>query len=228
MYRSIFLFDYKNFLINAKRLFLSIDEGDFHPLLTEANSILDHVPSKAWILDDCGTNLERLSLESIDDPFNVGYLLLIVMSKYLKEKLPSEGNFRLLYGALNRSKFPGNAKSLIFGNPINSLFELDNDIFYGECKNQSRSYFQWIRPSQSYNAGWIDIEQINALTAQLFTAEEDILSMNEATLELIETHIPPEYRFDPKKRLNSAYNSAISMLFSAQKNNCGLYMVISD
>ncbi len=214
MLHKTFLFDYKKFAQTAVKLTPSIEKGDYQELLAEANHIFSAVTPEKWILQDIGTSLEKFSLGEIRDSFDVGYLLLVVLSKYLtygQFSLDQLGDVRK--ALLHLGWDDKSIDLLIHGEPTNLLIQPDS-LHMPVYRQNTAPYYYWISPSQANHCGWLSLERIESLLGQ------PCFSISEQEIDSIYNN---KGLFEYKKHVQKVF----SVLSEAKTSQKGLFMILS-
>ena len=91
MLHSAYLFDVEQFRDQVSRYLVQIDNGIYEPLYRKYQEVLRLTAPEEWILHDQGNLLEDFPLTDHFDHFELGYLLLVYLSTFLK-KWKQNGN----------------------------------------------------------------------------------------------------------------------------------------
>ncbi len=245
-----FSFDVNRFQKSISPLIAAVDEGNLRPLYDEANKTIQFMAQGAWLLDEAGSPL--LGLDEIDrvnfagvprtqpikeylgdsnavHPGDIGYWLLLVMSRYLEKSCGIGGDYPILETALANAGWSyADCERLLRGLPCCLLMKSDCKRL--SLRTDNDPYWHWIVPSHAQSSGWLSHHQVVRLL--------DEISSVRPTIQGYDPHLFPnpwnltgealvDSQRDFIERLQNAYNKAIVMLQHAQQSSRGVFMIMA-
>lgn len=226
MLHRAFLLDYTGFQRHVAPIVRALDRGDYSPLHTQAEKIINSMQPEEWLLHNQGTMLERIYPSDDVDSSDIGYWLLIVLSSFL-QPAPSITYWGLLWEALRIVGWSENdAWLLIRGVSTASLLKPESDVAQGGLLKTSDPYWHWMIPTQSNQRGWLSLGQIRRLKHQLVSVQDAIMSLDRTTINTADA-VNSQGLIDKDDHLRIAYHEALAMLNVAVEAARGLFLVIS-
>jgi hypothetical protein len=230
---STFLFDYNLFRQEVSDLLHELDKGNYWLACARARESVQSIKADKWILHEQGTTLEPSIFEIEFDPASigpdrVGYCLLVILSTYLRENLPSLGeNWVILQRVLQMVGWDdADAELLIEGVPIETLLKPDlKNITLGPRKFND-PYWRWMVPDHARAAGWLPLEELRRLRYQLLGTKHLLKGFDFTRYPYIQVTNPVVIR-DHQQRLQTAHTNVLALLLAAEAANTGLFIVIS-
>ena len=221
MLHRVFLFDYEGFRRYIAPIVQAVDQGNYEPLYTRAEEIIRSTRPEEWPLQDQGTGLESIDPSLGVDSGSIGYWLLVILSTFLS-KASSLARWGILRQALVATGWSEeDSWQIIRGIHTASILKPDIDVGPDTIVRISDPYWFWVFPTQSYQRGWLPLEEIKKIRHQLVAAEPAIMALD----------LVVKGRSDKEsvgiERLRLAYDEAHAMLQSAEVSQLGLFMVIS-
>lgn len=228
---SAFLFDYKRFRQETFDLLCEADRGNYLPIYARARQSVQCIEAEEWILHLQGTTLSLHEIETdieLDEPIEVGYHLLVVLSAYLLRKCPSlAGNWGVLQKALQVAGWSDvDIELLVEGMPIEKLLKPDIEILQRGHQKATDPYWRWVIPTQAYASGWLPGEEVRRLRCKLQRTEKRIQIFDFSRYPGIDTTNPTVIR-EYGRYLQTAYANALALLLVVEKAGMGVFMVIS-
>ena len=245
-----FLFDIHAFHKSISSLIVAVDRGDLLPLFDQANKIIKDVAPDVWLFDDVGSPLmgrdeihkvnfagvprtqpitQQLADAKAVHPGDIGYWLLIVMSRYLEKSSGIGSNYSILETALtNMGWSHANRERLFYGLPTCLL--LMSNCTRVSLRTDKDPYWHWIVPPHAQSSGWLPPEEVVRLVDHLASMQPRIQSYDPQLFpnpwQLTgEALIDSQHDFFV--RLHNAYDEASVMLRQAQQSNRGVFMVMA-
>jgi hypothetical protein len=172
MLHDVFEFDYVSFKKIIRPIVQAIDVHDFGPLYETSRRTIENL-SGEWILEDRGTMLEPA--EILIDPssdIEIGYWLLVIMSAYLRRAEPAlTGPAWLQHGLSIVGWSKEDVETLIYGETTAPLIKQDLIPPYPRPYSGKDEYWNWVRPTQSNQAGWLSMERLAEFRLRLVAAK---------------------------------------------------------
>ena len=226
MLHTAYLFDVEQFRDQVKEYLDQLDKGVYEPLYRKYQEVLLSTKPEEWVLHDQGTTLEDFLIEGHISSFDLGYLLLVYLSTFMK-KCPSPGSdYGLLFRVLLESAGwdEDHIWLLLRGMPVGSIFKPE-DKSMDFSFHMDGPYWKLVFPSQSWQRGWLPVDKAIQLKQDLLAIKDHIYSLDESFLE--EFFLGPFGRTPVKPRLKRAFDTEFLMLSEAERLNLALYLVIS-
>jgi hypothetical protein len=161
-----------------------------------------------WILNDTGTTLEKIELNTKMENADIGYLLLIILSKYLG------GHYSIRrWGDLrNYLVFQGWSEEQswipICGYNLATSINPSSDSSCNRFVASDDPYYYWMIPIFSNRRGWLSFSHITSLEIEL----EKVFASSKSSAQ---------------EEVIEAYNDLKMILTSAKQAGSGLFMVIA-
>jgi hypothetical protein len=228
MYHSAFIFDYFSYQKDVYKIKPYLDKNNLIPLYDEYRKTLESIKTEKWVLEDIGTSLVPMDYVQVKRQSDIGYMLLVVLSKYLHPVISLNDDWMLLENVLETvfSWRSDKTKLLVSGLSTVLFFEPNaNKTLDFVPKNAP--YTHWVIPMYSHLRGWLPIEEIYSLYDDLDMIYNEIFSLDEEKVYQFSEHRPIEYMGNVATRLQKAYIAAITMLKEAKNANMGLYFIVS-
>jgi hypothetical protein len=224
LHHSAFLFDYLAFRRHISPIISSLDQGDIQPLFAEAKSVFDDIEPDKWILHDEGTELERFEANEILDQSDIGYLLLVVLSRFLQPapNLASWGTLSIILET-NFSWSKEETEFLIHGTVLSSLLKPNEAP--PKVLTVKDPYWFWMFPTQSYRNGWLPFEEVVRLLNKINTIRDQAVSSG-SQVDNLTMGDTLNLSADDLKKIRASLNEVLLMLRSAKDAKRGLFYVI--
>lgn len=245
-----FLFDIHAFRKAISSLIVAVDKGDLWPLFDQADKIIKDMTPDMWLFDDVGSPLmgcdeiHRVNFAGVPrtqtitqqladvraiHPGDIGYWLLIVMSRYL-EKAPGIGpNYSILETALTNTGWSHmNCEHLFYGFPTCLL--LRSNCRRVSLRADNDPYWQWIVPPHARSSGWLPSDEAVRLGAHLAAIRLRIQNYDPQLFPnpwQLTGEALMDSQHDFSVRLHNAYDEASVMLQRAQQSNRDVFMVMA-
>lgn len=230
---SAFLFDYRRFRKEILDITCELDKGNYSPVYARAKLAVQGIEADNWILNLQGTTLSPSLLEAEahakpDEPDNIGYCLLVILSKYLQDSSASlAGNWGVLREVLRKVGWRyEDTRLLTEGMPTEVLLKPDIKFNQRSHLRMTDPYWRWMIPTQAHRSGWLSVGEIQRLRCLLLDTEKKLEQFDFACYPRIDTTNPSVIR-EFQRYLQSAHENALALLLAAEKSNMGLYMIIS-
>ncbi len=244
-----FLLDATGFQECVSPLLCSLDTGNAQPLFEQAIQVVEQNSPDLWPLELAGSAL--LNIRKVDSvglpwkepieeclqdastirPFDLGYWLLLVFSKFVQQPTGIGVNYATFCAFLRN--FLGwnvhETKLLVQGIPAVVLLKPNAASRSSVLKGDP--YWYWMIPTHSYERGWLSQDQISMLYHKLIAQKQAVESFDYRRFTSRGpgfSYREPDERIDRVNRLHEAYGRAIEMLEDAQRTKKELYVVLSE
>jgi hypothetical protein len=222
-----FFFDYISFQKEIKPILPEIDRGDYRLLYEGAETVFRKVKPQDWLLEDQGTMLDpSYKLDGITSKVDVGYLLLVILSTYLKPApyLYTDGN--LLRKVLTLTGWNEIDIELFWtGIPISILIK-ENVLMPKDDPLYSERYWNWVIPTQSNTSGWITFEQIQKFKNKFIDTSQKVERFPISMLEMLSSNVSEDPKNMPS-RIKTVLTNVQGVLTKAEQMKWGLYIIFS-
>ena len=234
IYHKAYIFGRSRFERRIVPLIDALGRGEIEPIFNEALGVQNKSSSNQWVFNEVGdiwpdiesrsfggqprsTPLDKHCLSDID-PMDIGYWLMIILSKYVDSYCGLRENFSILSTVLEKRM--GWAKDeidlLVQGMPLSTSIFSDYDFNFDDPKKNMEDI--QLRMSHTKSEGLLPKEQIRFYLDKLLLAEKSIkafdhreFSGNWLGTPILNVEGQKEY----KARLNHCYHRAIVMLEGA-------------
>jgi hypothetical protein len=228
MFYSIFLFDYVNFRLEAQPYVQLADEGNYSAVNAKAKEIASQINAETWILEDLGTTLRGFFTSSnIPISQTTGFSFLVMLTQFLKPipfSAPGLGNVAYTAGQVGWSEH--DTKLLSRGIATTTLLKpnlvldkLERPPADDPRWHDASYYWWWLRPENAFYIGWWDLDSIEAMHRKLIE-----VAPNFAVVDVMDFKLHPSVTH---QSLLNDYEQAIALFETAQKEQLGLFQIIS-
>ncbi len=243
-------FDVDGFVKSASPLVESVDKGDLRPLFEMTAKTIRNGFQGSWLLEEAGSRLpgedELVRFNSVGlprsqpvedylknvvaPPFDeIGYWLLIILSRHLQEFSGIGADYSVLEAALGNVGWSEiDREHLILGLPSCRLIR--SDCTRLAQRNDSDPYWHWLVPSHAQSSGWLPYLEARKVL--------DLLAQTQPAIRNYDVCLFPnpwgltgddlsDSRADWNSHLQIAFDRAVTMLETAVNAENGVFMVMA-